>query len=63
MREHRIANAKFVYLINTNYRMLHNAIANLFADQVYEDSISMERDFPIGLACKWGPSLQIQHDK
>jgi hypothetical protein len=63
MREHRIAYAKFVYLTNIKYRMLHNAIAKLFADDLYEESLNTERNSPIGLACKWGPSLQKHHDK
>lgn len=68
IREQRHARAVAAFENNTKYRMLHIAVARLFAEQIKSDTAALHGDDAkakknISLCAKWAPSDDLFHDK
>ncbi|CAK9231195.1 unnamed protein product [Sphagnum troendelagicum] len=53
------------YSQDSRFKILHSAVAQIFADQLAKDVLALaeKRQFDLSLAAKWAPSLDQSYDK
>ncbi|CAK9232270.1 unnamed protein product [Sphagnum troendelagicum] len=53
------------YSQDSRFKLLHSAVAQIFADQLAKDVLALaeKRQFDLSLAAKWAPSLDQSYDK
>ncbi|CAK9879455.1 unnamed protein product [Sphagnum jensenii] len=53
------------YSRDSRFKLLHSAVAQIFADQLAKDVLALaeKRQFDLSLAAKWAPSLDQSYDK